>query len=166
MASALRQLLAVGIAVVMVAALPVSATASPEDPRLNCAFTAVLEFAPGVTDNQREVRVMVANGEMSGCTGNEGIRGGTVTGSGSATVDCRRGQASVPANVAWDNGKTSALRLDRLDVGGRTAAGTVTGGEFTNDSVTFRVTSVTPSGRCSSPRGVTSIDVRGGMSIR
>jgi hypothetical protein len=150
-----------GAAVLGVAPL----TAAADSGTAMCGFNGAGTVAPPVYYQERSVTYQF-NGTLSCISSDTSLTSGKVTALGAGSIGCFRGDHNAVLDVAWNNGKSSTLKVHFTDVLAMlVGSGTVTDGEFAGQSVSGVMFFYSPEALNCAQAGISAASLSGGFRI-
>jgi len=130
-----------------------------------CGFNGSGSVAPPVNYQERAVNYQFT-GSLSCLSSDSSLNAGQVTALGSGSIGCFRGDHNAVLKVAWNNGKTSTLKVHFNDVlAALIGNGNVADGEFAGQSVNMLMFFYSPAALNCAQAGIDSAGLSGGVQI-
>jgi len=130
-----------------------------------CGFNGAGTVKPPVTYQEHPVTYQFT-GTLSCVSSDSSLNSGNVTALGSGSIGCFRGDHNAVLQVAWNNGKSSTLRLHFTDVlAALVGNGTVSDGEFAGQSVNGVMFFYSPEALNCAQVGIGAASLSGGFQI-
>jgi len=145
-------------------AAPLTAAAADSGQAL-CGFNGAGTVAPPVNYQERAVTYQFT-GTLSCLSSDSTLNSGKVTALGPGSIGCFRGDHSAVLQVAWNNGKSSTLKLHFTDVlAALVGNGTVSEGEFAGETVNGLMFFYSPEALNCAQVGIGAASLSGGFQI-
>jgi hypothetical protein len=155
--------IAVTLSVVSPATAPLITRA--ESGSAHCLFNGSGTVSPAVTYQERSVQYTFT-GTLGCVSSDPTLNAGDVTAAGSGLIGCFRGDHSAVLSVAWNNGKTSSLRLHFTDtVAALVGTGTVGRGEFEGQGASADLLFYGPDALNCASAGISSASISGYVQV-
>jgi hypothetical protein len=160
--------LTVIVAGIVVAAAGLGAaplTASADSGMALCGFNGAGTVAPPVNYQEHAVTYQFT-GTMSCVSSDSSLTSGNVSALGSGSIGCFRGDHNAVLQVAWNNGKSSTLKVHFTDVlATLVGSGTVSDGEFAGQPVNGLMFFYSPEALNCAQAGIGAASLSGGFHI-
>jgi hypothetical protein len=164
----LRRRLAAAVAgMVLGAAVPAVAplTAAADSGTAMCGFNGDGKVTPPVNYQERAVNYQFT-GTLSCLSSDSSLNSGKVSALGSGSIGCFRGDHNAVLDVAWNNGKSSTLKVHFTDVLAMlVGSGTVSDGEFAGQPVSGVMFFYSPEALNCAQVGISAASLSGGFRI-
>jgi hypothetical protein len=145
-------------------AAPLTAGAAESGQAL-CGFNGAGTVKPPVNYQERAVTYEFS-GTMSCLSSDSSLTSGKVTAVGAGSIGCFRGDHNAVLQVAWNNGKSSTLKLHFNDVLAMLVGnGTVSDGEFSGENVNGLMFFYSPEALNCAQVGIGAASLSGGFQI-
>jgi len=130
-----------------------------------CGFNGAGTVSPPVTYQEHAVTYQFT-GTLSCVSSDSSLNSGKVSALGAGSIGCFRGDHSAVLQVAWNNGKSSTLKLHFSDVlAALVGNGTVSDGEFAGQSVNGVMFFYSPEALNCAQVGIGAASLSGGLQI-
>jgi hypothetical protein len=130
-----------------------------------CGFNGAGTVAPPVYYQERAVTYQFT-GSLSCASSDSSLNSGRVSAVGAGTIGCFRGDHSAVLSVAWNNGKSSTLKVHFTDVlAALIGSGTVSDGEFAGQPVGVQLGFYSPEALNCAQTGIGAASLSGGVQI-
>lgn len=130
-----------------------------------CGFNGAGTVAPPVNYQERPVTYKFTGGFSCGSS-DSSLNAGQVSAVGAGSIGCFRGDHNAVLQVAWNNGKTSAIKVHFTDIlASLIGNGTVTEGEFSGQTVNMLLFFYSPEALNCAQTGIGAASLSGGMGI-
>jgi hypothetical protein len=140
-------------------------TAAADSGTAMCGFNGAGTVAPPVNYQERAVNYQFS-GTLSCLSSYSSLNSGKVSAVGSGSIGCFRGDHNAVLDVAWNNGKSSTIKVHFTDVLAMlVGSGTVSDGEFAGQSVSGVMFFYSPEALNCAQVGISAASLSGGFRI-